>query len=49
MNKEYGWTNEGYDSIKNKYKKLYAKAGIEFPSVFENINTKEDWESTFML
>nr|DAU46108.1 MAG TPA: hypothetical protein [Caudoviricetes sp.] len=38
-----------YSSMKDKYKELYKKAGVEFPSVFENINTNEDWESTFML
>lgn len=48
MKKNYGFNNE-YDSIKNKYKELYKKTGIEFPSVFENINTDKDWISTFML
>lgn len=35
-------------SVKDKYKPLYQKAGLKFPDVFEEINDWEDWQNTFV-
>lgn len=38
-----------YSSIKDKYKELYKKAGVEFPFVFDAINCDNDWINAFTL
>lgn len=48
LSREYMFTSTGYDYIKDQYKKLYSKAGVEFPAVFEAINNDNDWVSQFM-
>lgn len=41
-NSEYN-VREEYGCIINPYKQAYKKAGIAFPAIFENIETKEDF------
>ena len=49
MSKVYGWNDiMAYKRVKDEYRKLYEEAGVEFPTVFENINGDKDWVSTFM-
>ena len=48
FSREYIFTSTGYDYIKDQYKMLYRKAGIEFPAVFEAISNDTDWKTQFM-
>jgi len=47
LSREY-FASANYDYIKDQYRKLYRKAGVEFPSVFESISNDTDWKSHFM-
>lgn len=47
LSREY-LASANYDYVKDQYKMLYRKAGIEFPAVFEAIKNDVDWGTQFL-